>query len=585
MSIATLALCAAAAGPATAQQDDGGTSATTVRIALNGFENNLTPFTITFATGRPDDLVMMIYDSLFWSQTTEDPEPWLAESATPSDGARTWEVKLRPGVTWHDGRKLTAEDVKFTFDYFKTTAPPGRWTHHVTDVPSYQSSRVVDAQTVRLRFSQPAPTFKILPGADLPILPKHVWENIKAPAKASKALPIGSGPYKLTKIVSDQRYRFEANADYFKGKPLVDVIEMPIVRDTTAALQALRTGQVDYVAVDVPPGVVKNLEDAGGVKVQRGNDFSSTSIRFNARKKPLSDPRLRKAISLAIDSKSIVEQVLQDDGQPGNDSWIHPASPWALPDAKHEFDRKRAEQILDEAGYERGSDGVRQTPAGKPLDFQVLISSLDAEGLRGLQLVERQVREIGIGLHPEALDPATLRQRTTPGPGGPPKHDANLGTFDWHAHTDPDTLYFFFHSPGKKGIGAVFTGWSNAEFDGLVERAATLSAADRKPVLYDAQRIFAAEAPMIPLWYRSDVAAYRPAAYSGWIEDTGHGLLTKRSFLRPYATVGAAGGGGGDDGGGSTLWIVLGAGAAVILLAAGGLLRRRRASAQGQRYE
>jgi ABC-type transport system substrate-binding protein len=86
----------ALAAPAGAQEDGPDTaSERTVRVALNGFENNLTPFTITFATGRPDDLVMLIYDSLLWSQTTEDPEAWLAESATPSDGARVWTVKLR----------------------------------------------------------------------------------------------------------------------------------------------------------------------------------------------------------------------------------------------------------------------------------------------------------------------------------------------------------------------------------------------------------------------------------------------------------------------------------------------------------
>ncbi len=571
--------------PAIAQSGDSTSdSKRTVRVALNGFENNLTPFTVTFATGRPDDLVMMIYDSLFWSQTTEDPEPWLAESATSSDGDRTWTIKLRPGLTWHDGRKLTAEDVKFTFDYFRDTAPPGRWTHHVTDVPRYEDGEVVDELTVKLRFAEPAPTFKILPGADLPILPKHIWEKIDAPAKAAKMLPIGSGPYKLTKIVADQRYRFEANTDYFKGKPLVDVIEMPVVKDTTAALQALRTGQVDYVADDVPPGVVSNLENADGVALKRGNDFASTSLRFNARKKPFSDPRVRKAISLAIDNGKLVEQVLQGDGQPGHDSWIHPESPWALPGAKHEFDRQRAEKMLDAAGYKRAQNGMRENAAGQPLSLTVLISSLDAEGLRAMQLVERQVSEIGVRMQTEALDPATLRQRTTPGPNGPPKHDAYLGTFDWHAHTDPDTLYFFFHSPGKKGIGAVFTGWSNAKFDQLVERATTLDATARKPVLYDAQRIFADESPMIPLWYRQDVAAYRPAAYDGWFEDTGHGLLTKRSFLAEYAQ--ASDGLPDEAGGGSsTAWIVVGL--LALLLAGGGvtLLRRRRSSTEDQGYE
>ena len=559
----------------------------TVRTALNGYENNLTPFTITFATGRPDDLVMLVYDSLYWSQVSQDPEPWLAESATASEDFRTWTVKLRPNVEWHDGRPLTAEDVKFTFDYFKNTAAPGRWTHHVTDVPTYTSGEVVDERTVRLEFEDPAPTFEILPAADLPILPKHIWEDIDNPESATDDPPIGSGPYKLTEIVPDQRYRFEANERYFKGKPLVDVLEMPIVPDPNAAFQALQTGQVDHVAQEVPPQVAERFESADDIEVTRGNDFDSTELRFNTRKAPLDDPQLRKAISLAIDYEELVEQVLQGDGEPGDDNWIHPQSPWSLPDGDHEFDPERAARMLDEAGYRRGDQGLRMTPDGEPLEFEVLVSSFDPESLRGLQLAAAQVEErLGIRLQPEALDPATIRQRTTPGPEGPPQHDAQMGTFDWHAHTDPDTLYFFFHSPGEKGIGAIFTAYSNPRFDQLVERATGMTAQERKPVLYEAQRILAEEVPLLTFWYRQNVIAYRPAAYDGWVGDSGHSLLTKRSFLEPYAQTGAAQGPAaavGDDGDGNTLWIVLVVAAVLIALAIVGvvMMRRRRSETEG----
>lgn len=558
----------------------------TVRAAISGYENNLTPFTITFATGRPDDLLMLVYDSLFWSQVAEDPEPWLAESATPSDDLRTWTVKLRPNLEWHDGRPLTAQDVKFTFDYFRDVASPGRWTHHVTDEPPYEAGEVVDERTVRLRFAEPAPTFEILPGADLPIIPKHIWEDVEEPDTATDEPPVGSGPYKLTEIVPDQRYRFEANERYFKGKPLVDTIEMPIVPDANAAFQALQTGQVDYVDRDVPPEVVDRFQAADDIELARGVDFDSTELRFNTRQAPVDDPQVRKAISLAIDYGPLVERVLQGDGQTGNDSWVHPRSPWALPGADHEFDRARAGRMLDEAGYRRGPDGVRVGPDGEPLAIEVLVSSFEPERLRALQLAAQQVQEIGVRLRPEALDPAAIRQRTRPGPGGPPDYDAQMSGFDWHAHTDPDNLYFFFHSPGPKGIGAIFTGWSNSRFDQLVERATRMTAQERKPLLYDAQRIMAEEAPLLTFWYRDSVVAYRPAAYDGWVNDFGHGILTKRSFLRPYAQTGVASAPGGEDSGGSTVWIVLVAvlavGAALLALL---LVRQRRGRAEDQGFE
>ncbi|MPZ64417.1 MAG: hypothetical protein GEU83_02425 [Pseudonocardiaceae bacterium] len=582
------ALLAIATPHAAAQDDEGGgDEPTTVRVALSGYENNLTPFTVTFASGRPDDLLMLVYDSLFWSQVSEDPEPWLAESATPSNDFRTWTVTLRPDLTWHDGQPLTAEDVKFTFDYFNEVAGPGRWTHHVSDEPPYRGGEVIDDRTVRLDFARPAPTFTILPGADLPILPQHIWQGIDDPETATGEPPVGSGPYKVTEIVPDQRYRFEANEDYFKGEPLVDVIEMPIVTDPNAAFQALQTGQVDYVDRDVPPAVVDRFESADDIEVVRGTDFDSTELRFHTRQPPLDDPRLRKAIGLAIDYDALVEQVLQGDGQPGNDNWVHPRSPWALPGGdEHEFDPQRAERLLGEAGYRRGPDGLRVSPDGAPLDFEVLVSSFEPESLRAVQLAARQVQDIGVRLRPEALDPATLRQRTRPGPGGPPAYDAQMSGFDWHAHTDPDSLYFFFHSPGQRGIGAIFTGWSNDRFDQLVERAAGLPAQARKPVLHEAQRVLAEEVPLLTFWYRDGVNAYRPAAYDGWVTDFGHGILTKRSFLRPYAEPTAASGrGGGDDGG--VPWVAL-----VTVLAAGGVavaavvvVRRRRQAGAEQGFE
>jgi peptide/nickel transport system substrate-binding protein len=268
-----LAGTASAQAPSGGKAPSGGTKKLT--IALNGFENNLTPFTITFlAFPNTHDLVNLVYDTLFWSQAKEDPEPWLAEKAVPADDFRTWTVTLRPGVTWHDGQPLTAEDVKFSFDYYQRQAgASGRYAHHVSDVPPFQAAEVVDPLTVRFTYKAPAPTFKILPGADLPIIPKHIWENITEPAKASTNPPVGSGPYKVVEIVPDQRYRLQANPSYFKGKPTVDQIDMPIVKDPAAAFAALRTGQADFVSRDVPPELVGQFAKAPGFKVAKGTKF------------------------------------------------------------------------------------------------------------------------------------------------------------------------------------------------------------------------------------------------------------------------------------------------------------------------
>lgn len=570
---------------ASASAQTGGEGERPLRVALNGFENNLTPFTITFgASQNTHDLVMLVYDSLFWSQVKERPEPWLAEQAAPSPDAKVWTVTLRPDLKWHDGRPLTAEDVKFSFDYYqKTPGASGRYAHHVSDVPPFERAEVVDARTVRLFYNSPAPTFEILPGGDLPIIPKHVWESVTEPAKASKDMPVGSGPYKVVEIVPDQRYRLRANDAYFKGKPTVDEIEMPIVKDPAAAFAALRTGQVDFVARGVPPELFDQFRRSQDVEVARSTKFESTQVYFNARKPPLSDPRLRKAISLATDRKALVDTVLLGHGRPGLDSFIHPDSPWALPGAKHEFDPGRSQQLLDAAGYSaKDPDGVRKTPDGKRLEFSVLLSSFEPVEIRAVQLMAQQVATVGVKLNPEPLDPATLRQRRRSAPGQTPTYDAYVSTLEAHAHVDPDGLYYFFHSPGPKGFGEQITGYANPRFDALSEKAAVSGIAERKPILHDMQRILADEVPALVLWYRDGEFAYRPAGYDRWVSDPGHGIFTKRSFLAPYAEEGAAERAAADGGSGSGAVVAVVAGVAVLALlaAAATAARRRRAAAE-----
>ena len=547
--------------------------ANTVTVAIKAYENNLTPFTLTMLS-LPDvhDTVNLIYDTLFWSQVKESPEPWLAESATASPDQKVWTVRLRSGVVWHDGRPLTAEDVKFTFEYMKQI-PTGRYTHHVWESPVFSSAEVLDPLTVRLTFEEPAPTFMILPGADLPIVPKHIWEKIPAKdaAKATDMLPIGSGPYKVTEIVPDQRYKLEANQLYFKGKPRVDVIELPIVKDPSAAFAALQTGQIDSVTRSVPSELYSQLANTAGISVVKGTRMESVHIHFNTLKAPLTDATLRKALSLAIDNNAIVQTVLLGHGRPGRDGWIHPDSAWVDKGTGHQFDPALANRNLDTAGYVRESDGVRRTPDGKRIELSVLVSANEPQQLRAAQLMATQLEAIGVKLTVEAIDPAALRQRRNTG-----NYDTFISNLESHAHADPDALFFFFHSPpATSTTPASFGGYSNPAFDDLGAKAkSTVDVAARKGMLNQMQAMFAADSPALVLYYSDGLYAYRTAAYDGWISDTGHGIFTKRSFLPGYQSAEVA-----VSGGAAQSTAPWGAVAVAIVFAGGGacvLVTRRR---------
>ncbi len=573
--IAALALSAtvvAGVSPGAAAQSSGSPPASKVTVAIKASENNLTPFTLTLL-GLPvsHDLTNLVYDTLFWSQVKDEPEPWLAQSADPSPDRKQWTVKLRPGVTWHDGQPLTADDVAFTFQKMKSTTG-GRYSHHVWEYPVFESAEVLDPLTVRINFRDAAPTFKILPGGDLPIVPKHIWEKIDDASKATDILPVGTGPYKMASFVPDQIYRLEANAAYFKGKPKVDAIDLPIVRDQSAAFAALQTGQIDSVDRAVPPELFDQMSNQPGIKVVQSTRMESVHLHFNNRKGALADTRVRNAITEGIDLNAIVQTVLLGHARPGRDTWVHPDSAWADPQGGHVFDAAKANQALDDAGYRRGEDGVRRTAEGNRLEFGLSVAANEPQHQRSAQLIAQQVESIGVKINVESIDAATLRQRRGTG-----NYDSFITNLESHAHADPDALYFFFHSPAPGAPAGSFGGYSNPQFDQLVEQArATIDNTDRKRLLVDAQRIYAADAPALVLYYPNGDYAYRTAAYNGWIADTGHGILTKRSFIRGYETAAEgtpASSAGADDG---PPWAAIGVVLGLSVVGAGALAGRSR---------
>jgi peptide/nickel transport system substrate-binding protein len=591
-ALALLASGLAWAGPASSQTPK------TVKVAIKGNENNITPFTVGFgANPATNDIQHLVYDALFWSQAKADPEPWLAEKAESSEGGKIWTVTLRQGVTWQDGTPFSAEDVAFSYDYYKKQeGASGRYAHHVSDIPAFDRSEIVNPTTIKLFFASPAPQFKIMPGADLPIIAKHIFSTIADPAKATTNLPIGTGPFKLVELVPDQRYRFEANASYFKGKPRIDRLELIVIKDPGSAFTALRTGDVDMVERNVPGELVDQLKGTSGIGVVEGTRFESIQMSFNARKKPLDDPKLRKAMSMAMNLDDIVKTVLLGRGRPGRDTYLHPDSPWAVKDGGHQFDVAGANKMLDDAGYTtKDSDGVRKAPDGKRLEFAILVNSFEPLELRTVQQVATQMQAIGVKYNVESLDPATLRsRRNPPGPGQLPVYDAYVGNIESHAHVDPDALYYFFHSPPKpgektKGFGASITGYTNPEYDRLVEEATAAEADDRRRLLGQAQAILARDMPQQVLWYPDGIWAYRQAAYDGWVNDRGQGIFTKRAFLPGYEEIavtktGSNGDGGtaagattgsSDDDGTSALPFVIGGAVLVLLVGAGIALSRK----------
>lgn len=526
-------------GTATDTGSDGqeGQGVDTLTVAIPGYENNVTPLSLSFgAFPVTHDLINLVFDTLFWSTADSEPDPWLAESAESSEDGTVWTVHLRDGVTWHDGEDFDAEDVQFSFDYYKNFES-GRYAHHVSEVPLYVGSEIIDPLTIELQFDTPTSVFRSIPGGDLPILPEHVWSDIEEPSTATEMLPVGTGPFELVEMEADQSYRFEANEDYFKGTPLVEELTTTVVPDPTAAFAALRTGQVALAAGrNVPAELLDEFESLEEIEVEEGNRFESFHLYFNVPKEPLSDPQLRRAIDFAIDDQAVVDTILQGLGTVGRPSFIHPESPWALPGddpaAEARFDLDEARQILDDAGYvDTDGDDIRETPDGEPLSFEIMGSTNEPQDLRTAQLVSEQVSEVGVEMSVLGLDPATVRSRRSPGDDGIAPFDIRIGSLDTHAHADPDGLLYFFHG-GPLGFGDVISGYDNDEFDALAEEAAaTPDLEERREQIFELQEMISADVPVITMAYIDGVFAKRTDMYDNWVSDPGHGVFNKRSFL------------------------------------------------------
>ena len=511
-----------------------------LRVAIHDDEKNLNPFIEPQAQPLTHDLTMLVYDTLFWSQSSLNPEPWLATGAEPSDDFRTWTVSLRDDVRWHDGEAFTAEDVAFTFEYFAADGGPGRYGRHVFQHPVFQSATVIDATTVELAFVGPIPSFKLLPAADLPILPEHLWSGIADPRADATSLPIGTGPYRMVDYQPDASYRLEANQDYFLEAPLVDTLALTVIPDEGAAYAALRADEIDFVARNVPVELTDEIERNDELDIIGGTRNQSVYLAFNMSSPVVQSRETRQALSLALDTHEMLDVVEGGAGRLGTDTWTHPNSPYTR-DATgaHLSDQLAAEQFLDAAGYPASADGTRTGPSGQPLTLSLGVNASLVNHVHAAEMVAEQLGLVGVTVRIEPLDGPTFIAATIGNTAATPPLDMLVGELESHAHDDPDHLFFLFHS-NAGGLGDTFGNYANPEFDAIVEStlAKPAESAERLQLIHDAQDILAQDLPAIALYYPAGRLAYRPEAYDGWTSDQGHGVFTKRSFLPSYADIG-----------------------------------------------
>jgi len=477
-----------------------------VRVPFPQEDGSLTPY--TFELGY--QLMTLAYDTLMWRDREGVAKPWLARSVEPNQDATRITVRLAEGARWQDGPPVTADDVAFTFG-FVASHPHPRFTAEVAAVKRVE---VVNPSTAVITLRHPSPGFLDQPLADLPILPAHLWRNLPPGKLAPEGLPVGSGPYRLVEHRPGEFYRFEANSDYFRGRPGVDTLEVPIIGDAEQRLRAIEQGRVDMIPLPLTQDAGERVEGIA-TRLMTGPSFQGTVLMFNLRKPPFDRPAVRQAVAQALNLDRMVK--VAGGGVAARNGYLHPESRWAS---------SKALPLIDEAAAGAALADLHLEPV------EILAPENDAARLAAGRQVALVLRLAGVEASARAV-PAAELSRAVGEDGTPPAFTAAIWGTPSLASDDPDFLRRVFGSqPATAALN--YSGYSSPAFDALMDRIETTSDSTlRHAAVDDALRLLSTDLPVVPLFFSTGTYAYRPAAYRGWVFVKGTGIFDKRSFVEP----------------------------------------------------
>jgi peptide/nickel transport system substrate-binding protein len=337
----------------------------------------------------------LLFDTLTWKNEAGEIVPALAETWEYLPGERAYVFKLNRKARWHDGAP-----VAFTISYLKKHPIP--WFN----IQIIEKAVPLNSHIIKLVLSQKDAPFLTEIAGTLPIIPRHIWSEVSDPRTfgGPKAL-IGSGPFKLLDYNKAQgSYLYEANIDYYGGKPLVRRLKFIKIGAEMIPV-ALKQGGAD--AGPIPPDLTGSMQQAG-LKVIRAPYGWSLNLVMNHRETPLNQKAFRQALAYAIDRKALVEITQRGHALKGNPGFVPPDSPWYNPGVQqYEFGLDRAKALLQHLGYEN-RNGRFFFKNGASVKLELLSQVRFKEvGL----LVKDQLERLGIEVDIRSLEPKTLDSR------------------------------------------------------------------------------------------------------------------------------------------------------------------------------
>jgi peptide/nickel transport system substrate-binding protein len=490
-----------------------------------------------FATGTKDqDASRIFYEPLAGFDPDGNLIPILAaEAPTTQNGglARdltsvTW--RLKKGVTWHDGKPVTADDVLFTYEFASDPA-----TAAVTSGAYREVSKVekVDSHSVKVVFTKPQPFWAdAFCGNRGMILPKHVFDPFKG-AKSREApanlKPVGTGPYRLVDFKPGDIVRGEANPAYHvANRPFFDAIEMKGGGDAASAARAvLQTGEYDYAwNLQVEDDILRRMEQGGKGRVNiwpTGNpehmqcNFTDPWTEVEGERSSiktthpvLSDPAVRQALNLLVDRAAVQEEIYGRGGQTSANFLTAP-SRFHSRNTRWEFNVDKANQVLDAAGWKRGADGVRAKD-GKRLKF-LFQTSINAPRQKNQAIVKQAAAKAGIEIEIKSVVASVFFSSDAANPDTFPHFYADLQMYNT-TMTSPDPQYFMnqftsweVSQKANKWQGRNITRFRSEEYDRVFKASeGELDPVKRAALFIKMNDIVIANVVVIPVLWRNGVS-------------------------------------------------------------------------------
>ncbi|HUH11679.1 MAG TPA: ABC transporter substrate-binding protein [Longimicrobiales bacterium] len=440
-----------------------------------------------------------LFVALVGQDAEGDYVPALAESWS-AQGDSAVVFRLRRDLRWHDGVPTTARDVAFTFARVKD---PATGFPYAGRFQRWTSAEALDSFTVRATLE---PHIDALTAwATTPLAPAHLLDSVPPERTAMAAFgrrPVGNGPFRFVEWRAGDRLVLEANPDFpegLGGRPRLDRVVYRVLPDLTSQLAELATGQLDLV-LNVPVGEVPRLAERGHIIEGPRQQFAF--IGWNGRRGVLSDARVRRALTLAVDRQAMVELLRGGYGGPA----VGPVPPthWAFASDLRPlpFDTAAAGALLEQASVlDRDGDGRREGPDGVPLRIELKFPSQDPVFRSASQLVASDLARVGVTVVPTPVEGSTLIGQVT---SAERPFDAILLT--WNVE-DMAALRGLFHSEALDGP-LQLAGYQSARADSLLDVVAAASSRERAaPAWRELQAVLSEEQPWSFLYYFSILAA------------------------------------------------------------------------------